>query len=147
MSTDHNFRSERSAEADSNRGPSAYQPTALPQTALVFFVCLFLCFVAKTTMLPNTSVWAVYTETSLHHYNILLAAHSFTRGCTVNLFRMFILSLCRSDTCGFVCLSVCLLCCQNNNTAKHISVGRLFRNIHPSLQHASGSIIYASLNG
>ena len=30
VSTDHNFRSERRAEADSNRGPSAYQPNALP---------------------------------------------------------------------------------------------------------------------
>ena len=30
MSTDHNFGSERRAEVDSNRGPSAYQPTALP---------------------------------------------------------------------------------------------------------------------
>ena len=30
VSTDHNFRGERRAEADSNRGPSAYQPNALP---------------------------------------------------------------------------------------------------------------------
>ena len=30
MSTNHNFRKERRAEAVSNRGPSAYQPTALP---------------------------------------------------------------------------------------------------------------------
>ena len=30
MSTDHNFGSKRRAEADSNRGPSAYQSTALP---------------------------------------------------------------------------------------------------------------------
>ena len=30
MSTDHNFWRERRAEAVSNRGPSAYQPTALP---------------------------------------------------------------------------------------------------------------------
>ena len=29
LSTDHNFRRERRAEADSNRGPSAYQPNAL----------------------------------------------------------------------------------------------------------------------
>ena len=28
-STDHNLWSERRAEADSNRGPSAYQPTTL----------------------------------------------------------------------------------------------------------------------
>ena len=30
VSTDHNFWSERRTEADSNRGPSAYQPTTLP---------------------------------------------------------------------------------------------------------------------
>ena len=30
MSRDHNFGRERRAEADSNRGPSAYQPNALP---------------------------------------------------------------------------------------------------------------------
>ena len=30
VSTDHSFGSERRAEADSNRGPSAYRPTALP---------------------------------------------------------------------------------------------------------------------
>ena len=30
VSTDHNFRRERTAEADLNRGPSAYQPHALP---------------------------------------------------------------------------------------------------------------------
>ena len=30
VSTDHNFWRERRAEADFNRGPSAYQPNALP---------------------------------------------------------------------------------------------------------------------
>ena len=30
VSTDHNFWRERRADADSNRGPSAYQPNALP---------------------------------------------------------------------------------------------------------------------
>ena len=30
VSTDHNFWRERKAETDSNRGPSAYQPNALP---------------------------------------------------------------------------------------------------------------------
>ena len=30
MFTDHNFWRERRAEADSNQGPSAYQPNALP---------------------------------------------------------------------------------------------------------------------
>ena len=62
------------------------------------------------------------------HYNILFAAHSFTRGCTVNLFRMFILPLCRSDTCVF--LFVCLFallpkqqCCQAHQCGqKHPSI-------------------------
>ena len=30
VSTDHNFSRERRAEAESNRGPSAYQPNAVP---------------------------------------------------------------------------------------------------------------------
>ena len=30
VSTGHNLRREKRAEADSNRGPSAYQPNALP---------------------------------------------------------------------------------------------------------------------
>ena len=30
VSTDYNFSRERRAKADSNRGPSAYQPNALP---------------------------------------------------------------------------------------------------------------------
>ena len=30
VSTDHNISKERRVEADSNRGPSAYQPNALP---------------------------------------------------------------------------------------------------------------------
>ena len=30
VSTEHNFLRERRVEADSNRGPSAYQPNALP---------------------------------------------------------------------------------------------------------------------
>ena len=30
VSTDYNFLRERRAQADSNRGPSAYQPNALP---------------------------------------------------------------------------------------------------------------------
>ena len=30
VSTDHNFSRERRGEADSNLGPSAYQPNALP---------------------------------------------------------------------------------------------------------------------
>ena len=48
------------------------------QTLVVLFVCLFACFVAKTTILPSTSVWAAYSETSIHRYN-MPPAQSFTR--------------------------------------------------------------------
>ena len=43
-STDHNFRREKRAETDSNRGPSAYLPNALPlgQTGSLNSVFLFL---------------------------------------------------------------------------------------------------------
>ena len=73
VSTDHSFWRERRAEADSNRGPSAYQPNALPlgQTgshgkspSTVCFICvcfcccslffLFFCFFAW--------VWNVHAE-------------------------------------------------------------------------------------
>ena len=63
VSTDHNFWRERRAEADSNRGPSAYQPNALPlgQTGslknnylllillLLFFLFLFFFFFFYTS--------------------------------------------------------------------------------------------------
>ena len=67
------------------------------QTLVVLFVCLFACFVAKTTILPSTSVWAAYSETSIHRYN-MPPAQSFTRRWMANLFRMFILPHGRSDT-------------------------------------------------
>ena len=46
VSTDHNFWRER-AEADSNRGPSAYQPNALPlgQTGSLSVVSKLIAFV------------------------------------------------------------------------------------------------------
>ena len=47
VSTDHNFWGERRAETDSNRGPSAYLPNALPlgQTGSLFPDCkqAFIC--------------------------------------------------------------------------------------------------------
>ena len=43
--------------------------------------------------------------------------------------------------CLFVCFLFFVCCC----CAKHIIVGRLFRNIHPSLQCSSRSLIRASL--
>ena len=48
VSTDHNFGSERRAEADSNRGPSAYQPTPLPlgQTGSQSHYLLLTAFIA-----------------------------------------------------------------------------------------------------
>ena len=50
---------------------------------LLFFVVVvsFSFF----SMLPSTSMWGVYSETSIHHYNTLLA-HSFTRICMIPFF-------------------------------------------------------------
>ena len=47
VSTDHNFWRERTAEADSNRSPSAYQPNALPlgQTGSPYWKLSSNCFV------------------------------------------------------------------------------------------------------
>ena len=47
--------------------------------------CFFVLF------LPSTSLWGVYSETFIHHYNVPLA-HSFTRLC------MIFLSTCTSCT-------------------------------------------------
>ena len=43
MCTDHNFWRERRAEADLNRGPSAYQHNALPLAQTSSFTLSFLC--------------------------------------------------------------------------------------------------------
>ena len=53
VSTDHNFWRERRAEADSNRGPSAYQPNALPldQTSSQYHV-----FISAGLLVVGTSV-------------------------------------------------------------------------------------------
>ena len=66
-------------------------------------------------LLPSTSLRVVYSETFIHHFNIPLA-HSFTRPCMIS-----------------------------SSSAKHIIDGRLFRNIHPSFQYSSRSLIHASL--
>ena len=52
VSTDHNFSRER--RADSNRGPSAYQPNALPlgQTG-----CLLLSYVVMFVIQLSVVVW------------------------------------------------------------------------------------------
>ena len=51
MSTNHNFWRERRTEAVSNRGPSAYQPTALPlsQTGSLFGIGLSLSLICQPT--------------------------------------------------------------------------------------------------
>ena len=48
VSTDHNFCRERRVEADSNRGPSAYQPNALPlgQTGSRIIIIIAVIFLA-----------------------------------------------------------------------------------------------------
>ena len=55
--TDHNFWRERRAEADSNRGPSAYQPNAIPigQTASLYFYFLAVPF--HTTIIDLDLIW------------------------------------------------------------------------------------------
>ena len=52
----------------------------------------------------------------------------------------------RNPKVGHYC-SICSspLSLSSFNVAKHISVGRLFKNIHPSLQYTSRSLIHASL--
>ena len=51
LPTDHNFWRERRAEADSNRGPSAYQPNALPlgQTGSQALHQIYILFKAQST--------------------------------------------------------------------------------------------------
>ena len=60
VSTDHNFWRERRAEADSNRGPSAYQPNSLPlgQTGSprqLWETCVFKLQVLVYDILPSTT--------------------------------------------------------------------------------------------
>ena len=52
VSTDHNFWRERRAEADSNRGPSAYQSNTLPlgQTDSRRQMLLKCCFTSAETV-------------------------------------------------------------------------------------------------
>ena len=59
VSTDHNFWRERRAEADSNRGPSAYQPNALPlgQTGSLEDVPLVEFIYLVFTCMPGESYW------------------------------------------------------------------------------------------
>ena len=62
MSTDHNFGRERRTKADSNRGPSAYQPNALPlgQTGsrqLVHLFSIQLTYMTHSSM-PTFS-WTI----------------------------------------------------------------------------------------
>ena len=74
MSTDHNFWRARRAEADSNRGPSAYQPNALPlgQTTfeVEFSVLLFpkleiaASFDRKQTKFYKYTVWRQTSKAS-----------------------------------------------------------------------------------
>ena len=48
-----------------------------------FFSFLFLLFFFLSFLSPSTSMWGVYSETCIHHYNIPLAP-SFTRLCIIN---------------------------------------------------------------
>ena len=54
LSTDHNFLRERRAEADSSRGPSAYQPNTLPlgQTGS-------LSYIKHDSLISNIKSWYI----------------------------------------------------------------------------------------
>ena len=71
VSTDHNLRREKRAEADSNRGPSAYQPNALPlgQTGSQYY-----CDSAGILTVPlqkTTNVWN-YIATVLRFVSVVI---------------------------------------------------------------------------
>ena len=59
VSTDHNFWRERKAEPDSNRGPSAYQPNALPlgQTGSNRVKCYVRIFIFRCTLVVVSTGW------------------------------------------------------------------------------------------
>ena len=63
VSTDHTFWRERRAEEDSNRGPSAYQPKALPlgQTgSRSRKICLLPVIVVKVTEVERSAVYRLW---------------------------------------------------------------------------------------
>ena len=65
MSTDHNFWRERGAEADSNRGPSAYKPNALPLGQTGSLICVCTRFPLQTRTSPYLEGVVCVTPTSL----------------------------------------------------------------------------------
>ena len=86
VSTDHNFWSETRAEADSNRGPSAYQPNALPlgQTGSPPIHCVSFPFQAAPTPLFNN--WTLSAARSTRNsgriasYRFLVSRYSRAAG-------------------------------------------------------------------
>ena len=58
-----------------------YITSMLRVCVLTVVQMFFVCF----SMLPSTSTWGVYSETSIHRYSIPLA-HPFTRLCIITSF-------------------------------------------------------------
>ena len=72
VSTDHNFGRERRAEADSNRGSSAYQPNALPlgQTAHIKFWWVDKIYILRATG-NQTDYWTVSNPQEIKQIRLL----------------------------------------------------------------------------
>ena len=101
VSTDHNVWRERRAEADSNRGPSAYQLNALPlgQTgSLGPKLTVAQAFVKRTSqMLPGVLYECVYrsylTVGHVTHFSLLFV---YVRIMYVNIEMLLLLSGCQN---------------------------------------------------
>ena len=87
VSTDPNFWRERTAEADSNRGPSAYRPNALPlgQTGSLFFFFFFFLSFFFWGGGEGAVCMVMYTAPSLTHLHM----SSFSDYIFLVLYRLF----------------------------------------------------------
>ena len=83
VSTDYNFWSERRAKADSNRGPSAYQPTALP--------------LSRTG--SRTGFWKITRILNWYKVTWVFILFIFSSECEVFVFSMPFYSLDKTRSC------------------------------------------------
>ena len=108
VSTDHNFWRERRAEADSNRGPSVYQPNTLPlgQTGSLWnkrsfepFLCLDMIMIQQQFFISERYGACVWMKTKIAHkiqsIELSLSPLDFRKLCTHNCLLLFI------DFCPF----------------------------------------------
>ena len=139
VSTDHTFWSERRAETDSNRGPSAYQPNALPLgqtgssfpiTALFVTLSLQVPYRTFTVAAPFPSSAPLHAMTLPFPSDRKSSLHSFKSNVKTCLFpnnrsAMFSVQhyylppslvvmyniLVLADACQSVCVCVCVRAC------------------------------------